>query len=271
VAFAGSVAVLSAQFPDQQSTPAFEVASVRPSPPNPPTVRELGALRLSPGRWRALRLTLVHLIGLAYPERRFAGRVIGGPAWVRKDIFDIEARMDPAISHADVGPLVARLLADRFALRTHTEQQAVDVYVLKMARDDGRLGPQLKRSDPACVEAKAARQLPPECRGGPPASGGMNLPTNQMADFLTVLALNGIDRPVLDRTGLAGHFDVRLAYQCGPFTGPFGIAAFGSRPCGTDGVSFFTALQEQLGLKLEPAREVLDVLVIDSVEPPTPD
>jgi uncharacterized protein (TIGR03435 family) len=229
LAFVGSVVMLSAQAPEQ-SGPTFEVASVKPSSPNPPTISSLGGLRLPPGRWRALRLNLVHLIGLAYPEHRFAGRVIGGPAWVRKDIFDIEARMDPTISLAEVGPLVARLLADRFALRTHTEQRAVDVYLLKMARDDGRLGPQLKRSDPACVEAKTARQLPPECRGVPPVSGEMNLPTNQMADFLTLLAISGIDRPVLDRTGLAGNFDLRLAYQCGQFTGPFGIAAFGSRP-----------------------------------------
>jgi uncharacterized protein (TIGR03435 family) len=216
-----------------------------------------------------LRLNFVQLVGVAYPDYRFEGRVIGGPAWVRKDQFDIEAILDPTISIANVGPLVARLLADRFALRTHTEQRAVDVYVLKVARDDRRLGPQLKHSDPACIEAKAARRVPAECRGRAAAAvGGLNLPTTSIADFLTLLSINGIDRPVLDRTGLAGHFDLQLTYQCGPFAGPPGTRR---RPCAADGVSLFTALQEQAGLKLEPARELVDVLVIDSVEPPAPD
>jgi uncharacterized protein (TIGR03435 family) len=267
LALVGSVAAVSAQVSIEQPAPAFEVASVKPSPPEPPRGIPVSALRPRPGRWLAMRVNLVQLIGAAYPEFRFGERVVGGPAWVRKDLFDIEARMDPTITLAEVGPLVARLLTERFALGTHTEQRPVDVYLLKMARDDGRLGPQLKRSDPACVEAKAARQLPPECRGNPAAAGGgLNFPTNQMADFLQLLALYGIDRPVLDRTGLTGHFDLQLGYQCGPFTG-----LFASRPCGTEGVSFFTALQEQAGLKLEPAREVVDVLVIDSVERPTPD
>jgi uncharacterized protein (TIGR03435 family) len=267
LALVGSVAVLSAQVPEQ-STAAFEVASVKPSPTEPPRGITIG--RLPPGRWRAGRLTLVQLIGAAYPEYRFEGRVVGGPAWVRKDLFDIEARMDPTITLAEVGPLVGRLLGDRFALRTHVEQRPVDVYLLKMARDDGRLGPQLKRSNSLCVEAKTARQVPPrECQGLLSGSG-MNLPTSQIAEFVQLLAFYGMDRPVLDRTGLTGHFDFQLRYQCAPFSGPFAGRA-GIRPCGTDGLSFFTALQEQAGLKLEPAREVVDVLVIDSVERPTPD
>jgi uncharacterized protein (TIGR03435 family) len=267
---------LSAQAPGQSAL-EFEVASVKPSSANPPSIASLGSLRLPPGRWRATRLTLVHLIGAAYPEYAFEGRIVSEPAWARKDLFDIEARMDPKITLAEVGPLVARLLADRFALRIHIEQRPVDVYLLKMARDDGRLGRQLRRSDPACVEAKirwatgsGERQLPPSmCLGMPPAGGGLNLPAAQIAEFLRILAISGIDRPVLDRTGLTGYFDLQLTYQCGPFTGPFAGRSAG-RPCGTEGVSFFTALQEQAGLKLEAAREVIDVLVIDSVEQPTP-
>jgi len=87
----------------------------------------------------------------------------------------------------------------------------------------------------------------------------------QISDFLGVLSGMGIDRPVLDRTGLTGHFDLQLQYDHAPFSG-----AFASKPSTLDGVSFFTALQEQAGLKLEAAREVVDVLVIDSAEMPTP-
>jgi uncharacterized protein (TIGR03435 family) len=87
----------------------------------------------------------------------------------------------------------------------------------------------------------------------------------QISDFIRLLSGMGIERPVLDRTGLSGHFDLELAYDYAPFSG-----AFASPQSRLDGVSFFTALQEQAGLKLEPAREVVEVLVIDSAEMPTP-
>jgi uncharacterized protein (TIGR03435 family) len=161
--------------------------------------------------------------------------------------------------------MISKLLADRFALRTHTERRPVDVYVLKMSRDDGPLGTQLTRSDPSCVEARTARQpLPPQCRET--ATSGMEYRVMQIGDFLSLLSFMGIDRPVLDRTGLTGHFDLQLRYDYAPFSG-----AFRSPPSSIDGLSLFTALQDQAGLKLEAAREVVEVLVIDSVELPTPD
>ena len=93
----------------------------------------------------------------------------------------------------------------------------------------------------------------------------MDLVTVEIADFLRYLALLRIDRPVIDRTGLTGYFDIHIGYDCAPFAEPFG------RPCKPDSVPFVTALQEQAGLKLEPAREMVDVLVIDSVKVPDPD
>jgi uncharacterized protein (TIGR03435 family) len=200
---------------------------------------------------------------VAYPEYAFEGRVVGGPEWIRNDRFDIEAVKDPATTLAQVAPMMAHLLATRFALRTHTEQRPIDVYVLKMARADGQLGPQLKRSTPSCIEAKTAKlPPPPECRGT--VSSGMNLPVSQIADLLQLLAFRQIDRPVIDRTGLTGYLDFLLQYDYGPFNSSF----LPARP--PVGVSFFTALQEQLGLKLQPTRDVMDVLVIDSMERPTP-
>lgn len=85
-----------------------------------------------------------------------------------------------------------------------------------------------------------------------------------ISDFVRLLAAMGMDRPVFDRTGLTGYFDVQLEYDYGPFTAGF------VRPRSSEGVSIFTALQEQAGLKLEATREVVDVLVIDSAEMPTP-
>jgi uncharacterized protein (TIGR03435 family) len=142
----------------QGPAPEFEVASIKPSPPDPPRAESLGSLRLPPGRWRGVRLTLTQYIGVAYPEFAFEGRVLGGPAWIREAIFDIDARMAPKTTPAQMAPMMARLLADRFALHTHTEQRSTNVYLLKMARPDARLGPGLKRSAEACVEAKKMKQ-----------------------------------------------------------------------------------------------------------------
>jgi uncharacterized protein (TIGR03435 family) len=253
--FLGGMAVLAH---GQVSSPAFEVASVKPSGPPVPFGR------LPPGQWRAGRSTLVGLIGYAYREYVFDGLVVGGPAWVREARFDIDARMDPTTTPAQLARMISNLLADRFALRTHTEQRPVDVYVLKMSRDDGQLGVQLKRSDPSCVEALTARQpFPPQCRET--ATSGMQYRAMRISDFLRLLSVMGIDRPVLDRTGLRGYFDLQLQFDYAPFSG-----ASGRQSSNIEGVSFFTALQEQAGLMLEAAREVVDVLVIDSAEMPTP-
>ena len=258
IVFCSVTASLAAQ---QPAAPKFEVASVKPSSDTP--IPFTGG-RVPPNRWMAIRVNIVNLIMVAYPEYAFEGRVIGGPAWIRNERFDIEAVKDPTTTPAQVAPMMAHLLANRFALRTHIEQRPVDVYVLKMAHADGRFGPQLKRSAASCIEARMARQpLPRECRGT--VTSGMNLAVNQIADFLGYLSSRQIDRPVIDRTGLTGYLDFLLHYDYGPFNDPF-------RPAPrTEGVSFFTALEEQLGLKLEPTREVMDVLVIDSVERPTPD
>jgi uncharacterized protein (TIGR03435 family) len=93
----------------------------------------------------------------------------------------------------------------------------------------------------------------------------MEYPAMEIADFTRMMSAARIDRPVLDRTGLSGHFDVQVDFDYGPPFPPIGDQGFDSR-----GVSFFTALQEQAGLKLEAARELVDVIVIDSAQMPTP-
>ena len=253
--YLGGMAVLADA---QVSSPEFEVASVKPAGPLVPS----GSL--PPGLWRARSRYLVQLIGAAYPQYFFEGLVVGGPDWTRNARFDIDARMDPTTTPPQLAQMISKLLADRFALRTHTEQRPLNIYVLKMSRADGQLGTQLKRSDPSCVKARTAREpFPPQCQ--PTATSGMQSVAMQISDFVRLLIGMGMDRPVFDRTGLTGHFDLQLQYDYAPFSG-----AFASRPSTIDGVSIFTALQEQAGLKLEAAREVVDVLVIDSAEMPTP-
>ena len=172
--------------------------------------------------------------------------------------------MDPTTTPAQLAQMISKLLADRFALRTHTEQRPVNIYVLKMSRADGQLGTQLKRSDlradkpgplVSLFRLNVSQQRQAEC----------SLVAMQISDFVRLLVGMGMDRPVFDRTGLTGYFDLQLRYDYAPFSG-----AFASPQSSIDGVSIFTALQEQAGLKLEAAREVVDVLVIDSAEMPTP-
>ena len=138
-----------------------------------------------------------------------------------------------------------------------------------MARADGQLGPKMRRSAEACVTARLAKQpIAMECRGFAPGTPGLNLAINQISEFLQFLSFRGLDRPVLDRTGLTGYFDISLGYDCAPFAGLPGIP---ERPCAADGVTLFTALQEQAGLKLEASREMVNVMVVDSARMPDPD
>jgi len=257
----------------QQNAPPteFEVATVKPQNPNPQRF-SLASIGPKPGHWLFLG-PLVKLIEQAYPAYGSDNLVTGGPPWIRDPDtkWDIDALMDPKTPRDQVPPMVAHLLADRFGLRFHTEQRMVPVYVLKMARADGQLGPKLKRSAEACVAAKRARQpLTAECRGPLAAAiAGLNLPVQQISELVQYWSARGLDRPVIDRTGLQGYFDLQLAFDCAPFAPISSLIP--NRPCSPDGVSLFTALQEQAGLKLEPSREMADVLVVDSVRMPDPD
>jgi uncharacterized protein (TIGR03435 family) len=261
------LALAGAEIRAQQPEPRvpgleFEVASVKPAgtPPSPG--------RLPPGQWRAYALTLAGLIGRAYPQFTAPQLVLGGPAWVRETPYDIEARMEPATTPAQVEQMIAKLLADRFELRFHKEQRPIDVYILSMSRPDGRLGPQLKRADPACVEARIANApLPAQCQliPGSTEPKGLQFRTLQISNLTRSLSFLGLDRPILDQTGLEGYFDLQLAYDYAP--SPIAGAGSGSIP---EGVSLFTALREQAGLKLEAVRQMMDVIVIDSAKVPAP-
>ena len=265
------VSSVAAVYGQNAAPTEFEVATVKPQNPNPQPV-PFSSIGPRPGHWLFLG-PLVKLVEQAYPASGFDSLVVGGPPWMR-DVntkWDIDGRLDPKTPRDQVPPMVAHLLADRFGFRFHTEQRMVPVYVLKMARADGQFGPKLKRSAEACVTAKTTKQpLTVECRGPIAAAiAGLNLPVQQISDLLQYWSVRGIDRPVIDRTGLQGYFDLQLAYDCDPFA----PMAPGARPrvCGPDGVSMFTALQEQAGLKLEPSREMAEVLVVDSVRMPDPD
>jgi uncharacterized protein (TIGR03435 family) len=222
--------------------PAFEVASIRANTTGEPYVGAPGD-RFSDGRFRYTNVPLRLLIRQAF-ERPERDDIRGGPAWLDTDRWDFDARA--ASTTADMLPMIRTLLIERFRLRHHIESADGPVYELSFARRDRRLGPSLR-------QARGARSF----RGG---SGSITGRAISIPD-LTRLLSAGAGRPVLDRTGLEATYDVDLRWAP---ANPAGQAP-------ADLPDFFTAIQEQLWLRLQPARGPVDRMVIDSAERPADD
>lgn len=269
--------------------PAFEVASVKPNNSGDGRVM----FQNQPGRFTATNVTLRMLIRQAYQLQD--SQITGGPGWLADDHFDLVAKLDGTPQEAFFaqrggGPTplqlaLRALLAERFGVVMHNETKEMPIYALIVARSDGKLGPQLKKSDTDCAAlAAAGRGRGPGGPGGPPAPGqpiacgiqigfgNLNMGGASMSQFATSLA-TFVGRMVLDKTGLTGGWDLNLTWT--PDNLP-------QRPAGApeplvngaaidpNGPSIFTAIQEQLGLKLDSQRGPVDVLVIDKAEHPTP-
>jgi uncharacterized protein (TIGR03435 family) len=246
-------------------SPTFEVASVRRNVSESP-----GLAGPQPGgRFIAVGVTLRRLVAGAYDD----AQVIGGPGWMDTDRFDINARADGDPPPAEIVRMVRSLMADRFKLVLHIETRDMPVYLLNTARTDRRLGPKLRESDAKC--AQEARNYVPKLAPGPPPCGDFRLGARALtARGMTMPRFAGllkgrVGRPVVDRTGLDAAYDLELEWssdlglQRAP---PDSAGADGVTP---DGLSLFTALQEQLGLRLEASRGPVDIIVVDSAEPPT--
>jgi uncharacterized protein (TIGR03435 family) len=185
-------------------------------------------------------------------------QVTGGPAWVSTSRFQVDARTERTTTPAQMRTMVRQMLAERFALKAHTDVRERPIYRMVVARRDGKLGPSIYRID----DAECGGSIPRPCDlavwSGGLTSSGMGL--QQLAVTLFNRSqTTGVDRPVVDHTGLAGMFGFTLMFS-----------SFTTVPHVSDDPSIFTALREQLGLKLEPARGPVELLVIDSVEQPTP-
>jgi uncharacterized protein (TIGR03435 family) len=276
------------------AVPAFEVASVKPNKANDGRI----GIGLQPcGRFNATNVTLKMLIGMAYgtPQPLPDAQLIGGPKWIDSDRFDVVAKAagDPQFGPngppAQMYPMIRTLLADRFKLAVHHETRELPIYALMLARSDGRLGAQMKPAAVDCAALRGARgNAPPPI---PPAPGerlacGIRMsPGNltaggtTMAQLATVLA-RFVDRVIVDRTALTANFDIDLTWT--PDRLPQGGPGLQGGPGGAppappvaaidpNGPSIFTAVQEQLGLKLESTKGPVDVVVIASAEHPMED
>jgi uncharacterized protein (TIGR03435 family) len=279
-------ATLGAQ-PVESGKPKFEVASVRENTNDDGKI----AVGIQPGgRFSAHNVPLWDLIRQAYAVQRT--QIVGAPDWAETARFDIVAKAEGEIPRtppgSPPGPLnlmLQDLLEDRFELRAHRETREMPVYALIVARADRQLGAGFRpsRIDCAAMRGRGGRGTSPGAPpAGPPASSerpscGMRMAPHQVIaggaslTQLTQVLSQFTQRIVIDRTGLEGTFDIDLTFtpdRLPPGPPPPGVPIPSIDP---NGPSLFTALQEQLGLKLESERAPVEVLVIDHVERPTPD
>jgi uncharacterized protein (TIGR03435 family) len=245
---AGTVGAAAQQVqPDTDATASFEVASVKPNKGGTTG----GGPPLQPnGGYRATNVALKSVIANAYEVRIF--QIEGGPAWLTSERFDIVARGREGTPDRLRPAMLRRLLAERFNLVVHVETKEQQVYSLVRMRTDGRLGPGLT---PSAQGSDFGLPLTSLSNGVGRIAGKAVL----LDTFAGVLA-GQFSQMVTNRTGLSGQFDIDLRYT--PSTSPTAAPEF---------PSIFTAVQEQLGLRLEPDRAPVRVLIIDSVDRPTPD
>jgi uncharacterized protein (TIGR03435 family) len=273
-----------AQVPSIDELPAFEVASVKP---NTSGEMRAGMMNQPGGRLTVTNNTVQNIIRNAYQLQDL--QIVGGPDWLASERFDIVAKAPldvPPRPIGTVGPMqlmLRRLLAERFQLGVHRETRELPIFALVVARSDGRLGAGLQQAAVDCAAVAAARgrgaPLPPPPGPGDKIQCGMRfLPGHVSGGGFSMTQFAGslsplVQRMVIDRTKLPGSFDIELTWTPDNMgrgaTPPPGAPPF--PPIDPSGPSIFTALQEQLGLKLDAERGPVEVLVIDRVERPTPD
>jgi uncharacterized protein (TIGR03435 family) len=235
------------------ASPEFEVATIKPSKPD---VQGKG-FSVQGRRFVTLNTSLGDLLKFAYGLQ--SRQIIGGPPWLTSDKFDIEAQPDGEGQPSDKQwkMMIQKLLASRFKLTLHHEKKELSVYALVV----GKNGPKLTKSqgDPNGLPGLFFRGL-----------GVLPVANATMGDFAGVMQGAVLDRPVVDQTGLKGRFDFILKWT--PDESQFeglGIKVPPPSDAANAPPGLFTAIQEQLGLKLEATKAPVDVLVIDHVEKPS--
>jgi len=224
----------------------FDVATIWPSV----DVEHGSKLGLRPGgRLEVIAATLKRLIMAAYDTTEL--QIAEGPAWLNQARWDITATAEglpSSVQPEQIAPLLKKLLGDRFGLRVHREMREMPVYRLVVHRGGAKL--------------KATVSDPPggaDVRGG---AGGFHMEARHLSmPRLAQLLSRRAERPVVDRTGLGGDYDLTLEWTPQMAVGPEQETS--------DGPTLFTALREQLGLRLEAGRELVEVLVVDEAARPT--
>ena len=250
----------------QASAPArFEAAAIKQNVGDGPAF-----LATKGDRFSATNFPLRLLIQNAF--RLMPNQLIGGPGWL-DDHYDIIAKSPEPLTPERQREMIRSLLADRFTLVTHGETRELPIYTLVLARADGKLGPRMSVSKNECAGREGRPLAPPP---GPPVCNWFGRPGSMIASGIRIQTLvemltRNVGRQVVDRTGLAGFYDFELTFNPGAPFPPPPPGAPAPPPIDPDAPSLFTALQEQLGLKLDAGRGPVEVLVIDRIERPTAD
>jgi uncharacterized protein (TIGR03435 family) len=267
----------AAQSAQNADVPRFEVASVRIN-----TSGERPRVRVNAvppaGRLTITAMTVKDVILAAYGLQPFELQDHGSR--ILNQQIDIVARANGAASMGRMQRMLQPLLAERFGLMVHREKKEMDTFLLTMSTP-GRLGPKITPAGAACGDlvgttvvfalAAAARQTTDEPSCGilrAPGPGRIIARGLDMATLAADLAPS-MRRPILDRTGLTGRYDFDLTYTPEAFTAAALARRGTTAPGGVDpeGPSIYTALQEQLGMRLQSQRAAVDVLVIDTIRP----
>jgi len=286
-AITAGIAAGARQAPSQ--LPQFEVATIKPNKSGDGRIM----MQIQPGgRLNAVNVTLRLLIRNAYLLQDF--QIIGGPGWQNDDHFDVVAKAesdglgDPFQSERRGEPsrgqlMLRQLLAERFKLVVHNEDRDMPIYALILNRADGKLGPQMKVSEVDCNAMGRGRGRGP---AGPPpplqpgermpcgiriAPGNMSVGGSTIAQFANTLGMF-VGRVVVDKTGLTGNYEFNLTWtpdNLPPRPPGAPEPLINGSPIDPNGPSIFTAVQEQLGLKLDSQKGPVSVLVIDRAEHPT--
>jgi uncharacterized protein (TIGR03435 family) len=255
---------------DEVKLPRFEVASVKPGDPN----AQRASVGFPPGRFVQNDMNLLSAFMMAFGVRPY--QITPIPDFIVRERFTINAKAPDGAARQDLPLMVRALFIDRFKLRYHVERKEEDAYVLVMARRDGRFGPQLRASPIDCPNRLAAQRdkqdvppLPPgaaECgvRNGPGTINFGGMPFSMLVQMLS----NQTGRQVVDHTGITGNVDVELHWSL-QVTAPRANADVTAPVVTDDGLPIFSAIQEQIGLKLENGKAPVDHLVIDHIERPS--
>ncbi len=237
--------VTVAQTPDTGKDPEFEVASIHQAVQDGNHDSDIDQ-----GRFVTHNLTLKRLVAIAYDVD--IKQVFGGPDWVDSDSYDINAKIPEAFTHRksdDVSRMVQRLLAERFRLAVHREPRQFSGYELLATKQGLKMAPAKPRENGSNLSSNNTHL------------SASSVTLDQFAKYLS--RNRDIDKLVANKTGSTDRFDFELDWISAPLNSPV-------EPASDDRPGIFTALQEQLGLRLEAAKVTAETIVIDRADKPDP-
>jgi uncharacterized protein (TIGR03435 family) len=249
-----AVTIVGVLLGQQPARPEFEVASLKPNASGNPGF----AVRAMPAGINATNISLKRLIALGYAVTDY--QIFGDLPWLETQRFDVEAKASKLTALPELRLMTQSMLDERFKLKFHRESRELSIYSLTLVKS-GVKGPGL-------VDAPTEPCPPPtaataRCGTVTTYIGrilGERGRMSQLADRLSTM----LGRTVVDKTGLTGVYDIDLRFAPDP-----GLQQLpGGPPAETNGASIFTAMQEQLGLKLQAGKGPVEVIVVDSAEKP---